>query len=272
MIRLYYCDIQNFGDAVNPILIERLTGQKCHFAGKYRADIIGMGSILTQISRPRLDARIKNLFSRPATVWTPGFIKEVNYREIFRKNLTFAALRGKLSLNRVEKSIGRKLDIPLGDGGLLLAKLLDKKMIKKYAVGLVPHMNDIDNPIIKKLADELPHSIIINVTQPPLQTLEQIASCDFILSSAMHGLIAADSLGIPNKWIEISDKVIGHGYKFRDYYSVFDNYSQTPQQLNKNSIIDMKLISFWQSAYNLDLREVENISLKLFNSLKNIKN
>lgn len=272
MIKVHYCHIPNFGDAMNPILLERLLGEKCVFASKYRADIIGMGSILTPLCRPRLDAKIKNLFARPSVVWTSGFIKEVKYKEAFRKNLRFAALRGKLSLERVEKIIGQKLDIPLGDGGLLFSKLLDKMPEKKYAIGIVPHVVDIENPRIKKLTEVLPQSILIDVRQEPMKVLEQIASCDFIISSAMHGLIAADSLGIPNKWIEVSDKVVGNGYKFRDYYSVFEHYEQQPYRVDNKCGVSLKQIKDWQDEYSLKLSEVENLSQKLYLALKNIRN
>ncbi len=271
MIKVHYCHIPNFGDAMNPILLEHLLGEKCVFASKYRADIIGMGSILTRLCRPRLDAKIKNIFARPSVVWTSGFIKEVKYKETFRKNLRFAALRGKISLERVEKIIEQKLDIPLGDGGLLFSKLLDKMPKKQYAVGIVPHMVDFENPHIKKLPEVLPKSLLIDVRQEPMQVLEQIASCDFIISSAMHGLIAADSLGIPNKWIEVSDKVVGNGHKFRDYYSVFRDYEQQVYRLDEQNGITQRQIKAWQDEYNLKTQEVEALAQKLYLSLKNIR-
>jgi len=36
----------------------------------------------------------------------------------------------------------------------------------------------------------------------------------------MYGLIAADSLGIPNFRMVLSDKIIGGDYKYNDYYSI----------------------------------------------------
>ena len=56
----------------------------------------------------------------------------------------------------------------------------------------------------------------------PIKTLNKINVCETILSSTLNGLIAADSLNIPNQWIRVSDGVIGGDFKFNDYYSVFD--------------------------------------------------
>lgn len=271
MLKVYYCNIANFGDAINPILIERLLGKECCLGGKYRADIIGIGSILHLLCRTQLKYKIRTIFSKPSTVWTSGFIKEAKREESFRKNISFAALRGKVSKERVEKIIGKKLDIPLGDGGLLFSKLLDKQPIKKYSIGIIPHTVDRENVLIKHIHEEIAHSKIIDVRQPPLETLEQIASCDFIISTAMHGLIAADSLGIPNKWIEVSDKVEGNGYKFKDYYSVFKEYSQTAYKLDETNLITNAKIQEWQDDYNLKLNEVEEISDKLYKALKSIE-
>ena len=42
-----------------------------------------------------------------------------------------------------------------------------------------------------------------------------------VLSSSLHGLVAADSFGVPNRHIVLSHKPKGDGFKFDDYYSAY---------------------------------------------------
>ena len=270
MLKLHYCRANNFGDAMNPILIERLTGKQCVYAAKHNAEIIGIGSILNGFTRPRFGKTIADMFSPPAAIWTSGFLKEVPWHEKIRKNISFAALRGKITKSRMEKIVGHEIDAPLGDGGLLFGYLLDKKPPKKYALGITPHCQDLDNPIWKKITDNFENSILIDFRNPPLDVLHQIAECEFILSTAMHGLIAADSLGIPNKWLQIS-KLSGDDYKFRDYYSVFDI---TPQRLTADDINNgapsEKLIAELADDYPIKHNKVEEIQKQLLQALHSI--
>ncbi|RGY81624.1 hypothetical protein DXA18_05515 [Dorea sp. AM58-8] len=61
----------------------------------------------------------------------------------------------------------------------------------------------------------------MNVKDDPLQVVKEIAECRYIISSSLHGLIVADSLGIPNMYLVFGDRLLGDGYKFEDYYSAY---------------------------------------------------
>ena len=41
---------------------------------------------------------------------------------------------------------GRTLDIPTGDGGILADELLDTLPEKRYDIGIVPHVCDLNDP------------------------------------------------------------------------------------------------------------------------------
>ena len=131
-------------------------------------------------------------------------------------------LRGKLSHAKLEKTNAKKYEnVAYGDMGLLFNLLLEKIPAKKYSLGIIPHNTDIKNPIISKLQELNPNSTVISLADEPMNTLGKIAECETIVSSSLHGLVAADSLNIPNQRIKLSNHNFSHNvdFKFDDYYS-----------------------------------------------------
>ena len=111
----------------------------------------------------------------------------------------------------------------LGDPGLLASKLIDtNSIVKKHRLGIIPHYVDKSSSIFTDINTNIKGSIIIDVQDDPVKVIRNIAECEVIISTAMHGLIVADSLGIPNKWCTCSDRLTGGNYKFIDYYSSLD--------------------------------------------------
>ena len=93
---------------------------------------------------------------------------------------------------------------------------------KRYRLGIIPHVVDQQHPVIleikEKYADEI---LIIDLAHYKKWTdvIDQICSCERILSSSLHGIIVSDAYQIPNCWITLSKKaIIGH-FKFMDYFS-----------------------------------------------------
>jgi len=70
--------------------------------------------------------------------------------------------------------------------------------------------------IKKRYGDDV---LVIDVMRNPLAVFEDIDKCDLILSSSLHGIVVADSLNIRNAWIHLSDRIVGKGFKFYDYFS-----------------------------------------------------
>jgi pyruvyltransferase len=90
---------------------------------------------------------------------------------------------------------------------------------------MVPHYVDYER------ASELARSVgirVIDVRQLPEDFISELLSCDYILSSSLHGLILADAYNVPNLWIKISDRIIGGNFKYQDYYSTTNSGEQEP--------------------------------------------
>ncbi len=244
---------ENFGDTISPVLIERIFGIRCELACPSECDIIAAGSTIEH-------ALSRKKSNRPA-LWGTGFIVEAdNY--ISSDDFDIVALRGEYSKGRVETSSNA---IALGDPGVLANFLLHDVPKKKYSLGIVPHYRDVEAPEVDFLAKEAGVKVI-SVRNYPECVVREIAECDCILASSLHGLVVADSLGIPNVHIKLSNKVLGGSYKFKDYYSAFNDtsrYCQLDLKLIQDSpvsqIVD-KVIEMYREPTDLDRLKSKLIS------------
>lgn len=198
----------NFGDAMNALLIPRLFGREVAWAPLEEADLVGTGSVLQWIT-PVVAAR-----EAPIDVWGSGFI--------FAKepapplpSVRIHALRGHASASM----FGPQCRPAYGDPGLLTARAVNAPPTR-FRVGVVPHLWHRDLPVVRQAVDRL-SARLIDVTSDPEMVIEQIASCDVVFSSSLHGLVVADSFGIPNWWTSAAPEPFGGEFKFLDYYSVF---------------------------------------------------
>jgi len=100
-----------------------------------------------------------------------------------------------------------------GDPALLLPLLQPPPEHKTHDIGVVPHYVDYKYAVTR-------YDNVINVLNAdPLEVARQIASCTKIVSSSLHGIIAAHAYGIPAAWVQFSDKLSGDGIKFADHFA-----------------------------------------------------
>jgi hypothetical protein len=194
----------NFGDMLTPMLFDYFN-VPYEWASAEHANLVGIGSLCEKIPA-----------SFKGVIWTSGNLLS-DHRNRFPE-AQVVALRGKLTQGRTECSTSDS--VLLGDGGLL-CHLLAPPVRKRYKLGVIPHYVDHDHRILKRIANTSTEICVIDVCDEAHSVIRQVAQCDNILSSSLHGLILADSLGIPNRWLKAFGEVIGAGFKFRDYYSAF---------------------------------------------------
>lgn len=207
-LKLHYSRSKpNFGDALSPLICEAVSGRQIRYANIRHCDLIAVGSLLHRLPENWLISR--------KHVWGTGFISEL---QPYQSKHYLHALRGRYSA----KAIHAGSSVALGDPGLLADQLISfGKPEKRFSVRIIEHYKDWLHPETDRLLAEIPGSVRLDVFSEPLSLLRKIQQCDLILSSAMHGLIAADSLSVPNAWLKLTGKIRGGDFKFRDYYSAF---------------------------------------------------
>ena len=131
-----------------------------------------------------------------------------------------------------------------GDPALLLPLFYHSEKTKRYRLGIIPHVIDQNHPVIEMIRKNHSEEIlIIDLAHYKKWTdvIDQICSCEKILSSSLHGIIVSDAYGIPNHWIELSGMISGGHFKFLDYLASVDRRLETPWILN--SFDDISFIS-----------------------------
>jgi pyruvyltransferase len=152
-------------------------------------------------------------------VWGSGAIAA---HQVIKKPHEILAVRGPDSRDLCLKN-GIKCPPIYGDPVLLLSKLYSPAIAKEHDVGIIPHYADLHTQWV---ADQrAAGSFIIDITKEPLKVVDEILKCRKILSSSLHGLIVADSYSIPSVWIQLSDYVVGKGFKFKDYFKSVNRHN-----------------------------------------------
>jgi autotransporter strand-loop-strand O-heptosyltransferase len=232
---------KNWGDIISKFILEHFSGKKLknddvfHFDEKRKipfkdGKIIGAGSSM--------------VFTKPNDyVWGTGCIDEYSMGDKPKK---VYSVRGPLTRNLLTK-IGWDIPEIYGDPALLFPKIYNPKITKKYTYGLIPHFVDYNTSHGLESINELENLgvKIINVTAGIYEFIDQILECEFILSSSLHGLIAADAYQIPNFRVVISDLILGGGFKYLDYYASVSRQHYTPLQLHpKLKLEDIESLKF----------------------------
>ena len=168
----------------------------------YRAKALAVGSVLT--------------YARPHDVVVGAGLIRAS-RTTLPRGVDVKALRGPLTAEYA----GVDPDgIVFGDPGLLAAECLGIEVAASpmWDVVVVPHLVDYQSAL--RLVASVPPSVrltVVDVRRGPRSVIETIASGRTCVSSSLHGLVVAESLGVPAVWTTITGSLSGGTFKFLDY-------------------------------------------------------
>lgn len=249
----YWNTVSNFGDSLSPYLISKITGCEVKRASfKDKEKLVAIGSLI----------RSSTLFSQ-SHIWGSGSLTRDPFRKVpiyslhkhiqnwykrsFKQSIIYA-LRGPLTGNICEKA-GFKVPKIYGDPAILIPRFYQPKPLTtdKHKIGLVLHhtqsnqLKNIDSDLFKviSVARSTPHEIE--------NFIDELASCESIFSSSLHGVIVAQAYGIPAQWITVKDSPIhdDQNFKFEDYFLGAGQEVQRPIniKLAAEDLKDLKLIT-----------------------------
>jgi pyruvyltransferase len=198
----WWSERPNFGDALAPLLLERFAGVKAEWTRPADARIVCVGSILDRLP-----------FRWDGYILGSGKMHERSCLNDLAKTANILSLRGPLTAR------GLRATFALGDPGILARELVGE-VKQQWDVGILPWW--LDDTLAAKFSALIPKQLavtVIHAEDDPLAVLCQVGACRHIVTSSLHGIIAADAFGIPRQ-VEYCPKMDWEGggdFKFRDY-------------------------------------------------------
>jgi pyruvyltransferase len=177
------------------------------------------------------------LFTKPnSLVWGTGCIDEGMIGQTPEK---VYAVRGPLTRQELLKK-GIECPEVYGDPALLYPSIYNPKIEKKYKWGIIPHYIEFesarDREVLKNLENQ--GVKIIDICSGEQEFINELLEVENIISSSLHGLIIADAYGVPNAKVNISNKLIGGNFKFKDYYMSVNREIDYGLQLTKDTKLE----------------------------------
>jgi len=190
----------NFGDLLGPALVSRIVADD------------GLKQPATRRGTPRLVAigSIIHFAADGDVIWGSGINGKASDDEHRFLQLDVRAVRGPLTRDAL---IRRGIDVPeiFGDPGLLAPTVFPElsrwSQNKRHQLSIVPNLHDF--------AIWRSHPDVVDPTAPLLAVLERIARSERVIGSSLHGIIVAESLGVPATLMRPGTEPL---FKYEDYY------------------------------------------------------
>lgn len=233
----YWETTENIGDALAPIIYKWMLdyyGLDVNYKCEKTKHLLTVGSIL-------------GMHDFDAVVWGSGVhskssMKAVQKQSKFRK-LDIRIVRGPVT-EMVLTQAGYDCPQKYGDPAVLLPLVYSpEQTMKKYKVSVIPHISDMN-------CYSNYHMIDVR-TKDYKKFIDEIVSSELVVSTSLHGLILAESYGIPA--IFYNNHIDGEIYKYFDWYYSTERY-------------DIKIARSIEEAVNVEPMRTPDIT-KLQNNL-----
>lgn len=200
----WFKDQVNIGDQLSPVIVDYMLSRE-----SIDSNIRNRGSIAHLIALGSIIGTAKY----DAVIWGSGILGAVQLVQIarFRRLIKYdiRAVRGPLTKEYLNVA-GYHNDAVLGDPAILMPLIYNPKEEKKYDISVVHHyVADADGK------EENVHSISVQTTNWK-NFIDEIVSSKKVISSSLHGIILAETYGVPA--VFINENVDEQLFKYYDWY------------------------------------------------------
>lgn len=247
---IWYDRKSNFGDAVGPWLVEKMTGKQVVNVRKTRETptkargraTLLVGSIIQMLNRPNID------------IWGSGLMRPLSPEQVTSfsrlRKIRVHAVRGTLTASELRDKLGWEVPEVYGDPALLLPRLFPVRTRGDH-ITVVPHLKH-RAALRGRSSDQLKVS---DVREDLETVVEQIASAKACVSTSLHGIIVAQAYGVPWLWLNVTDSPVdGRDFKFDDFFSTIDESSVAKVDVPMSELADLNFSALAQEAALPELR------------------
>jgi pyruvyltransferase len=188
---------ENVGDYLGPQVIEKVLGKRSISIGSMRRGrLLSIGSVM-------------HFANDGDTIWGTGVNGKIPHEMLKFQSLDVRAVRGPLTRDILQN---KGIIVPeiYGDPGILTSLFWPPTVFsKEHEVSYIPHM--------RELVGEKIHSKA-NVISPLIKLsafIEEVQKSEKIITTSLHGLIIAESYGIPA--VLLRNTVGETLFKYEDY-------------------------------------------------------
>lgn len=243
----------NWGDDLNYYFLKMITGKKILLLPDTKlAEKLFIENFLC------IGSTIMSFDMRNTIVWGAGLLNDKMGFKVKSNPKRVLAVRGPLTRKWLLEQ-GINCPEVYGDPALLLPNFVKPKVVAHYKIGIIPHYIDIDNKVVKNIS-KWENSKIIRTRgfDDWKEFINLINSCDFVISSSLHGVIVSEAYGVPVIWARFdgTNYVDGWDFKFHDFFASIEKPFVEPVTISEEMSFEVlkSIANKWDKAkINFDL-------------------
>lgn len=217
----WWNDVMNFGDDLSRAVVSHVSGRDVTWAANRKAEMVAIGSVLQGVRNQYKDGPPEG---RKIRVWGSGLMFPVPVD--FLRHVRVHLVRGPITATLLGLDHDR-----FGDPGLLARDVFGEPGAREDRIGVVPHLNHVDEPMVAEVLAQDPRLKLIDPRRSAREVTREIATSAHVVSSSLHGLVVADAYGVPNTWLDPAGIHAQAALKFYDYAAGIERALPPPVQL-----------------------------------------